>query len=467
MTPAKHLHFLQVDENTYIGWNRFYPSIFILNDAALELLERIKNGEAVDSFEDVDLYLEELKKYKFLFDGDTDPSREDFIKSVKELLELPDRTAKEFYKQGKAYKELKLVIDECNLACPYCVNNYGKKPVGIKKRNEEKLKIIYSCIDQFFNRLMETGEKEAKLFFNGGEILVEWELIKEIILRVEKKYSGMKIKYDMNTNLTLLTEEIARFFKEREFTIHISIDGYKAAHNRTRIYHNGKGSFDDVMRNVELYRKYNKDGLTSFQGTIGYPDEFDPEEVYKLTEYGFVAARLAPNLLDEAEEDARKKARMMGKFLELNSQHSFNVQELIFTRLKEKVNQTQYKFNFNCRGLSALPNMGIEVNLSSLSVSHLCGFIPKAALPIEEVNYDIYNPKLWETSYTYIKERTESMLKNCMECELVGICAGGCIMFGLNKDNRINKAACAYQKEMWRIYVQKAYDDNKKEKEST
>jgi radical SAM protein with 4Fe4S-binding SPASM domain len=464
MTPAKHLHFLQVDENTYIGWNRFYPSIFILNDAVLELFELIKKGESLDSYEDVGLYLEEFKKYKFLFDGDTDPSRENFIKIVKEQLEKPDLTAKEFYKQGKAYKELKLVIDECNLACPYCVNNYGKKPVGIKKRDEEKLKIIYSCIDQFFTRLAETGEKEAKLFFNGGEILVEWELIKEIIERVEKKYTDIKIKYDINTNLSLLTDEIARFFKEREFTVHISIDGYKEAHNRTRIYHSGKGSFDDVIRNVELYRKYNKDGLKSFQGTIGFPDEFDPGEVYKMTEHGFAAARLAPNLLDEEEEDARKKARLMGKFLELNNEHSFKVLELIFTRLKDKVNQEQYKFNFNCRGLCALPDMGIEVNLSSLSLSHLCGFIPRAALPIEELDYDIYNPKLWETSYRYIKERMESLLENCMECELVGICAGGCIMFGLNKDNRINKAACAYQKEMWKIYVQKAYDDSKKRK---
>ena len=110
-----------------------------------------------------------------------------------------------------------------------------------------------------------------------------------------------------------------------------------------------------------------------------------------------------------------------------------------------------------------LYRIGLELNLSTLSLSHLCGFVPGAALPIEELGYDIYNPKLWEVSYEFIKGRMESVLKLCMECELVGICLGGCIMSGLDNENRLNKAACAYQKEMWKIYVKKAYEDSQEE----
>lgn len=460
---SKYLHFLPVDKEISIGWNRYFPSIFILNDAALDLMDRIKNNKPIEKNEEVEQYLMEFKKYKFLYEdgGDGDPYREDFVRIVREETEKPDRHAKEFFQQAKDYAELKIVTDDCNLACAYCVNNYGRTPTGIMKKDREKLEIVHSCVDQFMAGKMKNKKQEASIFFNGGEILVEWELIKEIVERIAKKYKDIKIDYGINTNLTLLTEKMAGFFHRHHFKVNISIDGYKEAHNRTRKYHNGQGSFDDIFEKVEIYRKYNKEGLKVFQGTIEFPEKFQPASVYKMGTYGFAAARLAPNLLDSSEEDAQKKAQLMGEFLELNNQHQFQVTELIFNRMKEKINQNEYRFSFNCRGLSALNGMGIEINLSTLSLSHLCGFVHEAALPIDELGHDIYNPKLWDVSYQFIKGRMDSLLENCMECELAGICVGGCIMSGLDNENRINKAACAYQREMWKIYVRKAYEDSK------
>ncbi|MCP5101761.1 MAG: hypothetical protein GY950_00195 [bacterium] len=183
--------------------------------------------------------------------------------------------------------------------------------------------------------------------------------------------------------------------------------------------------------------------------------------IYKMAGSGFAGARLAPNLLNSTEDDARKKARLMGEFLQLNTRNDFQVTELIFNRMKDKINQSEYRFAFNCRGLCGLPRLGIEINLSTFSLSHLCGFIPGAALPIEALGQNIYNPKLWEVSYKYIKDRMAGLFENCIECELAGICVGGCIMSGLDNENRLNKAACAYQKEMWKIYAKKAYEDSK------
>ena len=462
---SEYLHYLPVDKDTYVGWNRYFPSIFILNGAALELMDRIAHDKPIEMDEEIDEYLKEFKKYKFLYEGDFpdgDPSGRDFENMVREEVKKPDRYAEAFFKEEKAYEDLKIVTDDCNLACAYCVNDYGRTPAGIKKKDGEKLKIVETCVDQFMERKTRNGGKETKIFFNGGEILVEWELVKAIVERTAEKYKDIRVDYGLNTNLTLLTEEMAEFFSRHNFNVHISIDGYREAHDRTRKYHGGKGSFDDVMEKVELYRKYNKGGMKSFQGTIEFPDEFDPEEVYKMGKYGFVNARLAPNLLNCTEEDAIKKARLMGKFLELNDREEFQVTELVFNQLKRKVNQQEYKFTFNCRGLSAIYGTALEINLSTLSLSYLCGFVHDTAISMDELGYDIYNPKLWDISYQFIKDRMESMFTNCMDCELAGICVGGCIMSGLDNKNRLNKAACAYQKEMWRIYAGKAYNDSKK-----
>jgi radical SAM protein with 4Fe4S-binding SPASM domain len=463
---SEYLHFLPVEKDIYVGWNRYFPSIFILNRSALQIFDDIKNQnrKALKSNKELNQYLEKFKKYKFVFEGKFDPSREDFLRMVQDNLEQPDRMAAQFYKQKQDYEGLKIVNDDCNLNCSYCINRYSAIFPGPKTKevNENKLGIINRCIDQFFSRKIENRVYEAKIFFNGGEILIEWELIKKIVRRISGKYKGIKVDYGINTNLTLLTEEMARFFSRHNFRVMISIDGYREAHEKTRKYHDGSGSFDDIIQKVNLFRKYNKkNSLNVFQGTLEHIEDFQPEEVYNMSRYDFVSARLAPNLLNASEDDARKKAQLMGKFLLLNSGHDFQVTELIFTRSRDKINQEEYRYSFNCRGLCALPRMGIEINLSTLSLSHLCGFIPKAALPFAKLNYDIYNPKLWEASYAFIKERMESLLNHCMECPLIGICAGGCILSGLDNENRLNKAACLYQKEMWEIYVKKAYKDSK------
>lgn len=463
---SNYLHFQEVDKDIYIGWNRFFPSIFILNTAALDLLDRIKQNTPIKPNEKIEYFLKEFKKYKFVYEGESDPFKTDFLKTVNQHIDELDQRAKDFYRSGEDYSTLRIVNDECNLNCSYCVNNHvhsPKKFARIKKNSRDKLHLVNDCVEQFMARKIKNGVGEVSIFFNGGEILVDWMIIKNIVQRVSQKYRDIKINWEINTNLTRLSEEIANFFNRYQFKVNISIDGYREVHDKTRKYRNGKGSFDDIIKNVELYRMTNEiDSLKSFQGTIENPDRFRPEEVYKMEKYGFLSARLAPNLLNVPEEDGKKKAKIMGKFLELNTRNQFQVSELIFTKVKNKINQNEYQFSFNCRGLSGLPKLSFEINITRLSVSHLCCFIEETAVPVEQLQYDIYNPKLWQVSNKFIKSRMDSVLKNCLECPLAALCTGGCILSGLDSQNHLNKAACAYQKEIWAIYLNKAYRDRKK-----
>lgn len=462
---SKYLHLQQVDNDIYIGWNRFFPSIFILNTPALELLDTVKKGVVSEKIE---YYLKEFKKYKFIYEGEIDPSQTDFLDLVQQNLDRLDREAGDFYRLEKDYQDLRVLNDRCNLRCPYCVNRNQQAPkagTGIKKDSPDRNRVINNCIDQFFARKMKNGVKETSVSFNGGEILTDWTIIKDMVQRISQKYPDIKVQYEINTNLTLLTEEIARFFDFHKFKVHISIDGYKESHDKTRKYPDGRGSFDDIIKKVELFRKINKNNpLVSFQGTIENSNDFIPEKVYEMDKYGFLAARLAPNLLNAPEQEGIEKAQLMGKFLELNSQHQFQVKELIFTQAKKKINQNKYRFSFNCPGLRGPPKMPFEINITTLSISHLCGFIQDAAVPFQDLGYDIYNPILWDVSFQFIKERMARVRENCLECPLVALCLGGCILSGLDAHNRLNKAACAYQQEIWNIYLKKVYQDRKKKK---
>lgn len=461
---SQYLHFQQVDTDNDIsvGWNRFFPTIFILNRFALELLEAVRNKEKIDQDDETRTFFKELFKYKFIYNTRHDQSRDDFLKMIDDRLSLVKEKSDNFYRLRNGYDGLSILTDECNLTCPYCINQYKRKHAAVKKDFSQRLEIINQCIDQYVSpRLANASEsKPVRIFFNGGEILMEWETIKAVVCRLSEAYKGIPFEFEMNTNLTLMTEEIAEFLSRHNFKINISIDGYQSAHDRTRRYRNGKGSFDDLLKKLEIYRKLNpKNPITAFQGTIEYIDGFYPEKVYEIENYGFLQARLAPNLLNVPEDDALRKAELMRKFLELNTRNRFQVTELFFSKAKNRINRDEYRFSLNCQGLSCLPYMALGLNISTLRVNQLCSYVPEASISLEELGYDIYNKKLWKASYRFIKKRVEALKKYCLDCHLVGLCSGGCIYTGLDNENQLNKAACAFQKKLWSIYINKIYRD--------
>ncbi len=455
---TKNIQQVRIGHGNYVIWNRFSPSLLKVNEKAVKYIKDLGKGQATEIDKKNKQFIDLLLRYKILFHGNSDPSKDRFVKSVHAQFRMVSKHVEDFYEQEKDYDRLAIVNEKCNLSCSYCVKYHKNRPLSTGLNSEEKSRIIIRCIDQFFHRKRKNNNRQAKVSFNGGEILLDWKYIKIIVDRIKENWGGIDVEYSLNTNMTIMTEEIAGFLADNNFKVFISIDGYKDAHDRTRCYRDGKGSFDNIITSLKTFRKYNKNyPIEGFQGTIEYPDDFDPQEVYKMKKYGFKSCRLAPNLLNVSEEDAVKKARLMAVFLDLNPQDRFKVTETYFENMKKLINLDEYFFFFNCKGLSCLPEIELTLNIGSLGVSQLCSFIPSASVSFKELGYDIYNPRLWEVSKNFIQNRLQALFNRCMDCELIGICRGGCIYTALDKENQLNRAACAYQREFWRLYVKKVF----------
>jgi len=105
--------------------------------------------------------------------------------------------------------------------------------------------------------------KPADVWWFGGEPLVVW---KDVVVRAVEmaKEMGLKIgwspdddvKFGLTTNATLLDEEKVSFMKEHKLGVLLSIDGPEQKHDKHRKYYDGRGSFKDVWRAVQLVRKH-------------------------------------------------------------------------------------------------------------------------------------------------------------------------------------------------------------------
>lgn len=151
------------------------------------------------------------------------------------------------------------VTQGCNLRCKYCSysGHYDNRTHNGKRMTKE---IAFKAIDFLIEH--STDLDRVSLGFYGGEPLIEFELIKECVEYAKAKCYGKKLLFNMTTNVTLLTDEIIEFLYQNKFSLTISLDGDRPTHNKNRVYaSDNRGSFDDVVRNLERIQKLHKDYL--------------------------------------------------------------------------------------------------------------------------------------------------------------------------------------------------------------
>ena len=172
----------------------------------------------------------------------------------------------------------------CNLDCDYC---YVFKHRDSAWKNYPSV-MTDDTIIKFCGRLKEylTNHKDIEdinIVFHGGEPLVfGTNHLLETIDTIDSEIGDQAcMHYSLQTNGTLLTEEFVSECSKRNIGISLSIDGMKSVHDKHRKYKNGTGSYDDVLRGMELLKKY----PNIFEGVIGVVDPvFDPDDVLSFFE---------------------------------------------------------------------------------------------------------------------------------------------------------------------------------------
>lgn len=99
--------------------------------------------------------------------------------------------------------------------------------------------------------------------WHGGEPLLAGINFYKKALFIQEKWAenlfmadcGLRIVNKVQTNGSLITREFAKFFKENNFSVGVSIDGYKEINDKTRIYPNSNGTFDKIMKGIGNLKK--------------------------------------------------------------------------------------------------------------------------------------------------------------------------------------------------------------------
>lgn len=241
LKPSRYNLFIPFfEDGKYILYNTLKGSVLVANEEAKKALENFSYCETAF---DKDL-INTLQKEGMLVS--------DFVDELTVFKVHRDRAK---YSSNKLSLAI-LTTYECNMKCIYCCSkllwNDRQLEVPHISMNEETIESVLT----FIMRIASENEySEIVIDFVGlGEPFIRPEIFLRIIegLSTYVNENGIILRVNILSNGTLMSESVLRVLRKYNTYIQITLDGPEKIHNKKRMYRNNKGTYNKIIKNLEL-----------------------------------------------------------------------------------------------------------------------------------------------------------------------------------------------------------------------
>src|SRR5262249_22815383 len=132
--------------------------------------------------------------------------------------------------------------------CLYC---------QVSRQSENKIKFDMTPDDAMaaLNLAFRSPSPTLKIEFQGGEPLLNFPLIQEVVLEAEKRNSSKELAFVIATNLALVNPALLEFCQQHDILLSPSLDGPKDLHNANRP-RPGHDSYEKTIQGIRLARNH-------------------------------------------------------------------------------------------------------------------------------------------------------------------------------------------------------------------
>ncbi len=137
-------------------------------------------------------------------------------------------------------------------------------------------------LESFIQQYIQVNDVPIVNFaWQGGEpTLAGVDFFKKAVSLQQKYADGKAIENGFQTNGILLNDEWCEFLAEHKFLVGISLDGTEALHDQYRVSKSGKGTFQQVMRGLDLLKQHGVD--FNILTAVNRTNSKQPLEVYRF-----------------------------------------------------------------------------------------------------------------------------------------------------------------------------------------
>jgi uncharacterized protein len=143
---------------------------------------------------------------------------------------------------------------DCNLRCEYCFY-LGHETFYPGKKHRMEADVLEAIVKSY----LSTRQRQHIFIWQGGEpLLMGYNFFRRVV-DLQILYGdpvGATISNGIQTNATLITDELSNLFKEYNFLIGVSLDGPEDVHDRYRMNSAQGGTHVEAMRGVKILKRH-------------------------------------------------------------------------------------------------------------------------------------------------------------------------------------------------------------------
>ena len=170
------------------------------------------------------------------------------------------------------YYHVIAITNKCNFNCIYCHPEARSEGDEMNEDTAEKV------LNFIFSIPMVGG---CQIVLEGGEPLLRWDLIKFLYREAKRraKERDLKLRFSFTTNLSLMTDKMAKELMEMGINPCVSLDGPQELHDKQRPYIGGEGSYQKVSYWIKRLKENNKIKINAIPVITNISLKYGPEVI--------------------------------------------------------------------------------------------------------------------------------------------------------------------------------------------
>lgn len=182
-----------------------------------------------------------------------------------------------------------VVTLRCEHSCPYC-------QVSRQTEDTEAFDMSRETADKALDFVFRSPSPAIKIEFQGGESLLNFELIRYIVDRAEtiNETAKRNLQFVIATNLAIVTDDMLAFCRNHRIHLSTSLDGPEDLHNKNRP-RPGRNSHQRALEGIERARRIvGRDAVSALMTTTAGSLDRVREIIDSYVGLGFTGMFLRP-----------------------------------------------------------------------------------------------------------------------------------------------------------------------------
>ena len=193
------------------------------------------------------------------------------------------------------------IAHTCNLNCSYCFASQGKY-------HGERAVMSFETGKQALDFLVahSGSRRNLEVDFFGGEPLMNFQVVKDLVAyarSIEEK-AGKHFRFTLTTNGMLIDDDVIEFANKECHNVVLSLDGRKEIHDRFRVDHAGKGSWETIVPKFQKLVAARGGKGYYMRGTFTHANPDFLNDIRVMLDLGFTELSMEPVVCAEGDPSA-------------------------------------------------------------------------------------------------------------------------------------------------------------------